>query len=248
MDEHRSCQGICQDLAPPSTTDRGSGATIGDHVGTPDRGLGAVTAPSLADKVAALNRRQRRRLLFATLARIIVGAIAMLVVYYALPLDRALSSSSAIFLVAGILALLAVIGRQIQAILHADHPNLRAFQAFGIAIPFLIVVFATSYVLIAQADADNFNTPLSRSSALYFTVTVLSTVGFGDIVPKTDYARIAVSVQMLIDLVLIGILVRVLFGAAQEGVASKQRRAEGSSDDPPPHDPPPHEPSEPDHA
>ena len=35
-------------------------------------------------------------------------------------------------------------------------------------------------------------------------------MGFGDITPKTDVARILVSVQMLLDLVIIGVVVRLL--------------------------------------
>ena len=37
--------------------------------------------------------------------------------------------------------------------------------------------------------------------------TVLSTVGFGDITPRTDPTRVMVSIQMLLDLVLIGVVV-----------------------------------------
>jgi hypothetical protein len=49
---------------------------------------------------------------------------------------------------------------------------------------------------------------------LYFTVTILSTVGFGDITPHTDVARLLTTVQMLTDLGLITIVVRLLFGGA----------------------------------
>ena len=48
-------------------------------------------------------------------------------------------------------------------------------------------------------------------------VTVFSTVGFGDITPKGDLARILVSIQMLLDLVVIGAVVRLLTNAAKGG-------------------------------
>ena len=60
-----------------------------------------------------------------------------------------------------------------------------------------------------------FGQPFSRISALYFTVTVFSTVGFGDITPKTDAARLVVTVQMLSDLIVIAVVFRLLFGAAR---------------------------------
>ncbi|MGZ4556858.1 MAG: potassium channel family protein, partial [Mycobacteriaceae bacterium] len=56
----------------------------------------------------------------------------------------------------------------------------------------------------------------TRSSSLYFTITTMSTTGFGDIVPMTDTARLVVSVQMLLDLTLLGTVVRVLAGAARD--------------------------------
>jgi hypothetical protein len=62
---------------------------------------------------------------------------------------------------------------------------------------------------------------MSRVGALYFTVTVFATVGFGDIVPVTDAARIVVMVQMVGDLVLVGVGVRVLLGAVQLGLERK---------------------------
>ena len=42
--------------------------------------------------------------------------------------------------------------------------------------------------------------PLTRADALYFAVTVFSTVGFGDITPESEAARVVLIVQMLGDL------------------------------------------------
>jgi hypothetical protein len=41
---------------------------------------------------------------------------------------------------------------------------------------------------------------MDKVGAMYFTVTVFSTVGFGDITAKTDLARTLVTVQMLVNL------------------------------------------------
>jgi voltage-gated potassium channel len=74
------------------------------------------------------------------------------------------------------------------------------------------------YFLTAQADLNNFNVhSLTRTDALYFTVTVFTTVGFGDIVATTQLARLVVTVQMILDLVVLGLGVRVFLGAVQRG-------------------------------
>jgi len=68
-----------------------------------------------------------------------------------------------------------------------------------------------------RASAASFTEPLTRTDALYFTVTVFSTVGFGDITAKSETARVVLIVQMLADLAFLGAGIRVLLGAVQRG-------------------------------
>jgi voltage-gated potassium channel len=56
---------------------------------------------------------------------------------------------------------------------------------------------------------------------LYFAVTVFSTVGLGDIAAWSQPARIVVMIQILADLIYIGLLVRVLFVASQIGTSRR---------------------------
>ena len=79
-------------------------------------------------------------------------------------------------------------------------------------------VSAWIYLTMSHADLGAFGGPLTRSSALYFTVTVFSTVGFGDITAKTDVARLVVSVQMLADLAVVAVVIRLILGAATRGI------------------------------
>jgi hypothetical protein len=69
---------------------------------------------------------------------------------------------------------------------------------------------------MAGANPANFSTqPLTRTDALYFTVTVFATVGFGDITAVSQSARLVVTVQMLLDLLALGLVVRAFVGAVQ---------------------------------
>ena len=71
--------------------------------------------------------------------------------------------------------------------------------------------------MLDTISAGNFTEPLTRTDALYFTVTVFSTVGFGDITAKTEAARLVVTGQMIADLVVIGLGLKVIVGAVKRG-------------------------------
>jgi voltage-gated potassium channel len=77
------------------------------------------------------------------------------------------------------------------------------------------------YYMVSRADSSNFTSHLSRTDALYFTVTIFSTVGFGDITAKTESARLIVTAQIVLDLILIGLGVRVILGAVQRSRAQR---------------------------
>jgi Ion channel len=54
---------------------------------------------------------------------------------------------------------------------------------------------------MAHTNPANFNThPLTRTDMLYFTVTVFSSVGFGDITAASQLARLVVTARIVLDL------------------------------------------------
>jgi voltage-gated potassium channel len=142
----------------------------------------------------------------------------LVVLYYALPLDERSDAWTVTQLVLGLVALAGIVAWQVRAIIGSEFPRVRVLQALFIAVPFYVLTFAAAYFLIAGSGNANFAEPLSRTDALYFTVTVLSTVGFGDITPKSEIARLVVTVQMIANLILIGVGARTLLGAAQLGL------------------------------
>jgi hypothetical protein len=148
----------------------------------------------------------------------VFGTSALLIaLYYVIPLDR-IDVSIWIPLTAGLVILVVVAVAQIRSILNSPHPSIRALEALAATIPWFIVLFASSYFLIEQANPASFNAEsLSRSDSLYFTITVLTTVGFGDIAATTESARLVVSAQMILDLVLLGLGIRVIGRAVQVG-------------------------------
>ena len=102
------------------------------------------------------------------------------------------------------------------------YPGARAIEALSLSVSLFLIVFATTYFATAQGNPASFSQRLNRTDALYFAVTTSSSVGFGDIVPVTQVARVMVMIQMLGDLVLVGIVARVILGAVQSGLRRHQ--------------------------
>jgi voltage-gated potassium channel len=167
----------------------------------------------------------RRRVALALL-RASLSATALVVLYYAVPVSGAMDASAVALLLGGLLLFAVVISWQIRAILKSSYPALRAVEALASAIPLFLLLFALVYFKMADLQAQAFSEPLSRTDALYFTITVFSTVGFGDITPVTQPARVVTMVQMLGDLVVVGLVLQVMLGAVKEG---RQRRAADSA-------------------
>jgi len=183
-------------------------------------------------RLSELDKGERRRAWLRTAAVLAVAWAALIAIYYLVPagvVPGRHHSGADTFVHLGIAVTLfaAVLAGEARRIVTAELPELRAIEALGAVIPLFLVIFASSYLSLSSSSAVTFTEQLDHTRALYFTITVFSTVGFGDITPKTDLARIIVSIQMLLDLVIIGAVVRLLFNAAQAGLA----RARSSADE-----------------
>jgi len=164
-----------------------------------------------------LTPAQRNRLVTKMLSRSILVALLIVVAYYALPLDRP-ADAGLIILVVGLLALAGILTWQIRMIVGSPFPRIRAAETLIVGIPLLLVVFASVYFLIAKAQADSFTEAMTKTDAMYFTVTVFSTVGFGDITAKSELTRTLVTLQMLFNLVVFGLVAKLIFGAVEMGL------------------------------
>jgi hypothetical protein len=148
------------------------------------------------------------------------------VAYFVLPFEGGRAARTFVALTLGIVLLGVVVAIQAWRITRDDYPRLRAAETLATTLPLFIVMFAATYAVIDSATDGAFTEPLSRLDSLYFTVTVFSTVGFGDIAPRSDPARVVTMVQMFGGLVYVGLVVKVLLAAVQVGV---RRRSTASS-------------------
>jgi hypothetical protein len=167
----------------------------------------------------AMTARRRRWLIVRGLLRALFTTVVMVALYYVLPLDRRSDSFVFVVLAVGVALLATMIAWQVRAIETSDYPGIRAVQALASTTPLFLLLFASTYFALSRNDAATFTEPLSRSDSLYFTVTIFATVGFGDISAHTETARLVVTSQMLLDLVVLGLGIQVILGAVKRGKA-----------------------------
>ncbi len=94
---------------------------------------------------------------------------------------------------------------------NARRPLLQALMLILLFAEFYLLSFAFVYFVMATSGqpGDDFDGLVTRVDALYFAVSTFTTVGFGDVTPAGQTARALVTVQQVVNLAVLGVLVRV---------------------------------------
>ena len=168
---------------------------------TDDRGGTAATPLK-----PGLERRQRRRLDRARgVARVADRDRARGPVLHAAD-RRRVGLSAGFRAVVGLVLFIVVMSWQIRTVVRSRHPGIRAIEAVALVVPLFLLLFAWTYFLMSTHGSGSFSQEdLTRTDALYFSVTVFSTVGFGDISATSQSARSVVTAQMILNLLLLGV-------------------------------------------
>ena len=169
-------------------------------------------------RIAELDRERRRSATIRTVTRIAIVWALLTGIYFVAPFDGVRGGDGVARLGISLAVFVAAAAWELSQTAKAELPEFRAITALATLTPLFIVLFAGVYLSISISKPDSFNIHLDHVKALYFVITTLSTVGFGDIIAKTNLTRIIVSVQMLLDLILIGSIVRILAQAAKRGL------------------------------
>lgn len=181
-----------------------------------------------------LEPARRRRLVTLALLRSLAATLMLVALYYLLPLNRLTRVPLEVLLAVGVLVLVAVSAWQVRAIVGARYPGVRGIEALAVTAPLFLLLFASFYYMTSRDSTDSFTDVLTRTDSLYFTVATFTTVGFGDITAVSQTARLVVTAQMILDLVLLGLGIRVFVGAVQRG---RERAQDTPDPDGPPEQP-----------
>lgn len=161
----------------------------------------------------------------------ILGPVALVglgvVVYYLVPVPGQMREGSwAIFFGCGVVALGLLIGVVIWRLLGARE-NVR-IRTLVLLLVLTVLFFAWCDDSVARLPGQ-FVDLHTKTDALYFTISTIATVGFGDVHAAGQLARAAVTVQIVFNLVFLGASVTMISGFIRE--RAQTRRAARPHDD-----------------
>jgi len=167
-------------------------------------------------KLADLSRGELRREVVKSTLTILGFTVVAIALFFTIPFDGMDNNSYAVArLTVGLVVLLLVIVLFLRRILTAPVPQLKAMEALVIVLVKFICLFSGTYLALSHFEPGAFTENLTHTSALYFTIVTFGTVGYGDLAAHSDFARMLVSAQIIIDFIFIAALVRVFVSVAQ---------------------------------
>ncbi|MDY7102503.1 MAG: potassium channel family protein [Actinomycetota bacterium] len=146
---------------------------------------------------------------------------ALLAAFALLPFDgehRELGFAGAVVIVVAMVPMLVRLGR---SILVTARPVAEATAAVVDVFTFHVVASASVFYAIAAADEQAFDGLETKIDALYFTVVSMTTVGFGDIAPVSQPARLVTTMQIISTLGFLGGTIRLFSWAARRRLAER---------------------------
>jgi voltage-gated potassium channel len=163
--------------------------------------------------------------------RPIITSAGLLVAYYSVPSVLAANAEFFIGLLVTAAALVvlawAIIGQVRRQLVGGTDI---ALQSLLTLIELVIVVFAYAFYALERSRSGEVAGLETRTDALYFTMTTMTTVGYGDIHASGQVARVLVLVQLAFNIVFVGALVRIAAGLVQRRAA--ERRTTHNDDKP----------------
>ncbi|MBW0270829.1 voltage-gated potassium channel protein [Nocardia sp. MH4] len=155
------------------------------------------------------------------------AAVCALLLYYSVPLSGPFELDAwpgevfgIVSFIAGVIGLAWLVWRRIQHFLNAPDSAGGRVDGVLLVVCIVCVVFSLFYYRLQQRQPDQFDGLVTRTDALYYTMSTLGTVGYGDVHAVGQVARIAAMVQIAFDLVVIGTLATIVTSSVTRRLAA----------------------------
>ena len=157
--------------------------------------------------------------------RLLLSIVGILVVFYMVPVSADESTGRVAFSVfvtlVGVAALAWGIFEQVRRQLRSRSEDIHTLVML---LPLAAVLFALGFYILEEQSPTQFEGLATRTDALYFTLSTVTTVGFGDITAHGQLARVLVMFQLVFNAVFVG-------AAASTIVGSIRNRAPAATED-----------------
>jgi voltage-gated potassium channel len=164
--------------------------------------------------------------------RPIITFAGLIVIYYAIPTGVAANGAFAIgilFTTVAVIALAWAITGQVRRQIHGGTDV--AMQSLLTLIELVVVVFAFGFYQLEQARPGELADLDTRTDALYFTVSTMATIGYGDVHAVGQVARVIVLIQMAFNIVFVGALASIVSGRVRRHTESPSDRPDPAGTD-----------------
>jgi len=161
------------------------------------------------------------------MVRLLLSIVGMLVVFYTVPVSADESTgrvvTATLLTLLGVAVLAWAIVEQVRRQLQSRSEDIHTLVML---LPLGAVLFALGFYVLAEHRPIQFDGLHTRTDALYFTLSTLTTVGFGDITAKGQLARVLVMFQLVFNAVFIGAAVSTIVATIRNRAPA--RNEEGS--------------------
>lgn len=143
----------------------------------------------------------------------VLGVLGMLLAFYTVPVNTQASAERAAISVAltllGIAVLAWTIVTQLKRQLHRRSEDVHTLVLLLVLVA---IVFALGFYILEEHYPGQLQGLATRTDALYFTMSTLTTVGYGDVHATGQIARVLVILQLIFNAVFVGALVSTVVG------------------------------------
>ncbi len=169
--------------------------------------------------------RAQRAAIGRSVARTVLVLFGVTAVFLLLPVQAFNLSDTirivAVFLI-GLAGIAFLIVWQVMAYRDAKISGRARLQGLIVALYVAVLFFALSYYLMALSGPEQIAGLKTRMDALYFSLTIMSTVGFGDVHAESQASRAIVSLHLAFNLLFVSLAVAAARAAGLPGDTSKK--------------------------
>jgi hypothetical protein len=142
--------------------------------------------------------------------RPLVSLVGLVVAYYLVPVSFDASAGVLVPSLLGTLAGLGVVAwavvKELDHLLHGEES--RSTAALAMLLLLLVIAFSLTFYLLERSHPGQIADLHTRTDALYFTLSTMATVGYGDVHAEGTAARALVCAVIVFDVVVVASLLR----------------------------------------